>query len=528
MNRLLFLVHRWAGVALALFMFLWFFSGLVIVYSAHMNQSRLDQLAHAEPLRLQSGWLSLGEVWSHSAKARAAVNESAEGESKGKGAGVLEARLLRLAGKPLWVIEDIQGKRFAISAVDGVLQHFSGSDAVRIAGDWLARDSALSSSRIASVAQLEKSSLLRNQTAYAPFHRVALANASGTELIVSARTGEIVHVSDSLERATYWAGNWLHMFRPLESIGLGEYRTDALAWVVGFSLLACLTGLIVGWQRWRPGWFGSRRYGDGRTQPYRAVWSRWHFWAGLIGGIVATLWAFSGFLNAMQSTFFTSANSGRPALNKYYGQAIPAALKDWQPVLHKAHGEEIVQVAWHRLGDQAIGYAYQASGERIPVAAQGFGEADIVQAVSRLTGQDTAGVATELLTAYDDYYYPRHRRGNSDRPLPVLRVDVGDTDGTRVYVNPQDGRLVLRKNDSRRTYRWLFSAIHHWDFPILYSRPLWDVWMLVWLGFGLVLGISSIVLGYRRLTVTLQRKKKAVGKAILAQAPSPVAEQQAP
>ena len=66
LNWLLYQVHRWLGVVLGLFMFFWFFTGLVIMYSTPTTQNRSQQLAHAETLSPEVGWLSFGEAnWPH-------------------------------------------------------------------------------------------------------------------------------------------------------------------------------------------------------------------------------------------------------------------------------------------------------------------------------------------------------------------------------------------------------------------------------------------------------------------------------
>ena len=58
-----------------------------------------------------------------------------------------------------------------------------------------------------------------------------------------------------------------------------------------------------------------------------------------------------------------------------------------------------------------------------------------------------------------------------------------------------DGRLLAKFDTSRRAYRWLYTAIHHWDFGVFQQRWLWIV-------FGLTLGASAVVLGWRRLRRT--------------------------
>jgi uncharacterized iron-regulated membrane protein len=503
-KRLMFFLHRWIGVITAVFMMMWFVTGLVIVYSSYMYQDRLQQLAHAAPLEIESGWLGFGRAWNESADTR---NAGADGDL----VGIVEARLLRQNGHPVWLAEDTRGARHAISAKDGRPWEVTSEIALAIATEWLAREGRPDAVP-AHVETLAKPAILQGQDALAPFHRIAVKNGAwGEELLISAKTGEVVHASSNLKRASYWAGNWLHLFRFVDLFGWGQSRTDLLFWAITLSFIACLTGLLVGWWRWRPGWFGKPTYSEGRVHPYRAFWFRWHFWAGLIGGIIATLWALSGVISSLQTRLFSPANPTREALQSYYGAGIPEAARSWEPSALQIPGEEsIVQLSWHRLGDEAVLVAYRNDGERIRIHSAPFSEARMTAAVERLTQTDAAvEKRLELLDAYDNHYYPRHRRGSYDRPLPVLRVQLEDAAKTHVYLDPLSGRMLLRNDQSRRQYRWLFSAIHRWDLPILYRRPLWDAWMLIWLALGLVLGTSSVVLGVKRLQITLRRKASA-------------------
>jgi len=355
---------------------------------------------------------------------------------------------------------------------------------------------------------------MRNQEALRPFHRLAVNDAAGTQLTISAHTGEVIRVADRIDRGLFWIGNWLHLFRPLDSLGWGESRRDVLLWVSGVTLLATLTGLIVGWLRWRPGWAGKPTYSEGRVHPYRVFWFRWHFWGGLIGGIAAFLWILSGFINNNPWQLFSSANANRQEINRFLGAKAPTALLDWEPGSVASLPPDTVELRWRRLGDDAILLAAQRDGtlQALDPATPVFSDAALLAAVSRLAGE--VPIATHrLLTEYDSYYYPRHGRGNDNRPLPVLQVDLADAGATRLYIDPQQGRLLLKQDQSRRVYRWLFSALHYWDFGWLYARPLWDAWMLVWIGFGLVLSVSGLVLAWKRLALTFKPKRHSAAKA---------------
>jgi uncharacterized iron-regulated membrane protein len=504
MKRLLFLIHRWSGVALALFMVLWFSSGLLIVYASQLNQTRVQQWARAEILAPESGWLSLGETLRRSGAAFA--ESSAEAAARGL-PFIQEARLLRIAGKPVWLVENGKGLRLAFSAVDGAVQRISPDDALHIAQQWgSASGDGLVALRF--VETLDSPAILRNQESLKPFHRISLGDSDGGELLVSERTGEVVHASTRVERAMYWAGSWVHLFRFLDLAGLDKQRVDVLLWLAAFAFLATLTGLVVGWLRWRPGWFGKATYSEGRVHPYKQIWFTWHFWAGLIGGVLALTWMLSAYLNGNPWQIFSAANPTKAELARYTGKGQPGNMLDWHP--GEVHGisPAVVELTWRHLGDEAVLVAGYRDGWRQTIGeGGGLKEAALLQAVGRIAGE--AKIADYALQSdYDSYYYPRHGRGLVDRPLPVLKVNLDDKAGTRFYVDPLDGRMLLRQDQSRRVYRWLWSALHHWDIGWLYVRPVWDAWMLIGIGFGLVLSVTSVVLGWRRLKATFRRQGK--------------------
>lgn len=525
LNRLLYQVHRWIGVALALFMFFWFFTGLVIMYSTPTTQNRSQQLAHAETLAPEVGWLSLGEAWDRSAEQRkaAADKSKAKAEHKPKAAGagddvavgIADARLVRSAGEPLWLVEDSRGQRFALSAIDGSLRQTSVDQALKIAENWFkAENSDLIKANYLET--VENPIILRNQEALRPFHRIAVGD--GGELLISARTGEVLHASTRLDRAFYWAGNWLHLLKPLDAIGLGNIRHDVQLWLGLSATLATLAGLIIGWLRWRPGLGGKPTYSEGRTQPYREFWFKWHFWSGLIGGSAALFWALSGFIDTNPGKLFSQANPSQQEMTRYLGTESPEAMRLWQPILPillatAVDGTDIVELGWRSLGGEAVLLAHTRDGQRLPQTPDGtspqFSEAALLAAVERLAGN--AKVESQIvLNEYDSYYYPRHHQSLVEKPLPVLLVQLADDAGTRFYLDPQDGRLLAKPDRSTRVFRWLYSALHHWDFGWLYYRPIWDIWMLNWIAFGLVLGGSSLVIGWRLLKKTFTPKKRAV------------------
>lgn len=234
LNWLLYQAHRWVGVVLGLFMFFWFATGLVIMYSTPTTQNRSQQLAHAETLAPEFGWLSLGEAWDRSAEPRKAAAEHKAKTMAGTGkqppgngnivtTDIADARLVRSAGEPLWLVEDSRGQYFALSALDGSVHKTSVDQALKIAEKWFENTDNTDIIKTSFLETTTNPVILRNQEALSPFHRIAV-NKEGGELLISERTGEVLHAST-------------------------------------------LTGLIIGWLRWRPGLRGKPTYSQGAPNP---------------------------------------------------------------------------------------------------------------------------------------------------------------------------------------------------------------------------------------------------------------------
>jgi hypothetical protein len=123
-------------------------------------------------------------------------------------------------------------------------------------------------------------------------------------------------------------------------------------------------------------------------------------------------------------------------------------------------------------------------------------EADLIAAAPKLLA-DAKLIETQTLEREDTYWYSR--RG--ERRVPVLRFKFDDADRTWIHVDPRTGKIVGWLRDSDRIHRWLFNALHSFDFRwLLHARPAWD--LLLW-GLsiaGLVISVSGVVIGWKYLT----------------------------
>ena len=158
-----------------------------------------------------------------------------------------------------------------------------------------------------------------------PMHRIALGDAAGTEYYVSERTGEPVLRTTASGRFWGYLGAVLHWlyFTPLR-------RHNALwnSFVVWTSLagtVMCAMGIFIG--VWRYSLAGRFRLRRERSHTPYASWMKWHHYAGLLFGLFACTWAFSG---AMSLSPFASLRASAPT--RAYLEAATGGPIDLAPL----------------------------------------------------------------------------------------------------------------------------------------------------------------------------------------------------
>lgn len=497
MKRLLFLAHRWLGIILCLLLLLWSFSGLMMIYAGPSGISPDVRLAHSQPLpAAETGhWLSLSEAWQRSGLATTRQPAT--------------ARLSMQAGEAIWLVTDTTGQRLRLSAEDGQNLPLSPAQALQIARDWWP---ASQQARLQAVFERDASTAMMNYDPYRPFYRVALDDAEQHEVTISQKSGEVVKSTTRLQRILFWSGSYLHFLRPLDAIGLAEARKPILTWGALAALLSVCSGLWLGVGRWRPAWLGKRPYPNGSSNPYRALWQRWHLWLGLSAGLLAFTWCLSGFLSGNPWQLF-GQQGGHGKAHQHGQPLLPTPITGLPMAqiagqLQATKPQPAVELNWYQLGRQQQLQAQDghgriwllaSAGSSSPQQEAGFSQDDVFLALR--SNKHASPIRTaELLQQDDDYYYSSPRISRAERPLPVWRIKLDDAAASWLYVNPQTGATVLQLKQGQRSLRWLFSGLHNWDLPILNYRPLWDIWILLGSITCMALGLTAVVLGWRRLS----------------------------
>ncbi len=503
-KRPLYLTHRWLGIVLSGFFVLWFVSGIFMMYVDFPQLSRPERLASLPTLDSSGARLAPGDAVSRLRARDFSVvgTPSRNLDQKHQGdqhASVQAAavRLTMLLGRPAYVV-DVEGPaqpRLVFADSGDVLDRVDADTALEIAQAHARRTwpgQALTPRYLAQL-QTDQWSVSSAMNAHRPLHRVALDDAAGTELYVSSVTGEVVRDSHRSERLLNLPAAVTHWLYPV----LIRRYPDAWAWMVDIlatvGVALALTGLWVGVLRWK------RRSQPGKSSiPYRGL-MRWHHITGLVFGLAALTWVFSGLLSMNPGKLNPSRTPSAAESQVYSGMPLTPAQFS-RPAWS---GIEVVEAELaHYLGHPYYVLTLRGGQLRLLSASNLPGALPDIASMQARAGWLMPGTPilhNRVLHAFDNHYYTR-RPENGSRPLPVIRVQFDDAQHTWFHLDPVRGVILERSTRVNRLYRWLYNGLHSFDLLWLWERrPLWDIVVIGFSLGGILLSLLGLIAGVRRL-----------------------------
>ena len=476
-------VHRWLGVPLCVLFVVWFASGIGMMYWDFPEVTRGDRVARAPGLEARTVVVSPQRAFD-------ALHLADPPD---------EARLGTFDGRPVY--------RFRGGGAEHVVYADSGerrgpaSPALmrRVAARWAgAREEDAAIEPVDRVDQWTVQGPLRTLR---PLWKYAWPD--GRQVYVAESSGEVVQYTTRASRAGAYLGpipHWLY-FTPLRS---RPAQWSALViWSSGAGTIAAILGLAIGVTRYSP----SKGYsigGAAASIPYTGQ-KRWHMLFGLIFGIGAATWAFSGMLS-MDPFPAMSDDEGRRRAAQIdavlRGEIDLAAFERKPPraALAELAGSTIKELELTSFDGRPAYVAAVDGGQTRVVPVDGAPRAEFDRdRVARIVADAARPAAADVrvVDRYDAYYRDRRR----ERPLPVLRVELDDAFGTRYYIDPKTARVVGAYSSRAWITRWLYHGLHSLDFPWLYEhRPAWDIVVIAFMLGGTALSVTSIVLAWRVVT----------------------------
>ena len=477
-QRLLVQVHRWIGIVLCLMFAAWFASGIVMIYVPFPLLPLDERIDRAEPVDVDS--------------VRVAPAEAIEAAESGPGAGI---RLRSQDGRPQYVVAD-GGRTVAVQADTGErAAALDSSAAERIAREF----SGLAAQSVHGPVRYDQWVVYGAFDALRPYYRVRLDDPEGTDLYVSAVTGEVVQRTSRSQRRWNYVGAVVHWIYPTV-IRKHWALWDQLVWWVSLAGIGLtLAGLYLGILRWRSAVRSGRR---GLSSPYRG-WMKWHHVGGLTVGVVVLTWIFSGWLSMDHGRLFSTPAPAQDHVGRFAGMSASAAagmipvdaLADAAPFSHAEIGAFAGSPVLRTTGPNGHALWRLFDGR---LQAYRPSVADLSLAVSN-AWPDHEPVESRVVGEGDTYTSLREGSLAPD----TVRIVLDDPGDTWVHVSPTRAEIVSIMDRSRRVYRWLFNGLHSFDFPGLVDRrPLWDVLMVTLLSCGFAFCMTAVVIGFRRIRRT--------------------------
>jgi hypothetical protein len=517
-RRVLVYTHRWLGIAGSLIFITWFLSGVVMMYARLPTLTLEERLARQAPLDLTTATIGPSDAATRAGLAPDAV------------------RVAMLGGRPAYRLTEGQSFTTLFADSGESFTGWSHEGALRTARRFVPEHASTMryDSRIADADQWTFA--VRRLM---PMHRVVVGDADGTVLYISDLTGQPEMKSTREQRVWGYLGAVLHWiyFTPLRRHS--PLWNGVIVWGSIAGCLLCLSGLV--WGLWRYSVRGIYRLKRIPSHTPYAGWMAWHHYTGLIFGLVTFTWILSGLLSMVPFDWSPGAGPTREQRLAVSGGPLRIELATLERLraataaLSTAFRPAEVELL--QVGGEPVLRAYRAGGlegERwnsayfdvrplpdqrlVSLASPGRGlfrrfTDDAMLAAGRRAVPRAHATEAVWLHAYDSYYYDRH----GSRPLPVLRMQFDDDEGTLLYLDPSRGEVVLNHGRRSRLERWLYNGLHSLDFPGLYDRrPLWDVVVVALSVGGLVLSATTVLPALRRFRRHFRRLA-----ALVAPAPPP-------
>jgi len=472
MIRLLFLFHRYLGIAVGVLMAMWCVSGVVMLYVSYPaldESSRLSNLAAIN--------------WSACCKISAELLRDAE--------PVSVFRIEMLADRPVLYLGAAPESAGLIDLITGSAIHGVSPDQAATVAAAYAKAVPPETPRLTDAVDYDQWTV-SGSDADRPLYRFRLGDSARTELYVSSTTGQAVQITTGRERFWNWLGSvphWLYF---------AELRRRVTLWsqvVIVTSLLGCflaVTGLYIGVRQ-------LLRQPAGRYSPYDGF-NLWHHVAGLVFGVFTLTWVLSGLLS-MNPWGLLEGAGAQPERARLRGPPVSGAqVRSALQALVRAHPSGIASIQNAPLGGQLYFLASAADGERwrldATAAPVALNEANLTYIGAALVGTEPPQ-SPQLMRREDTYYFGHHREVVQ---LPAYRFVTRNGSGTRYYVDPVSGALIAKIDRGDQHYRWWHEGLHRMDFSAaLRGRPQWDVLMLLLMSGVTTVCVTGAYLGYRRL-----------------------------
>lgn len=471
MNRLLFLAHRYLGIALGLVVSVWCLSGIVMMYVEYPELTEQDEVGMLDSL-------DFSDCCRLPADAALDRNETDT------------FWIEMLAGRPVLRHQQGSSQRYWDLSSGEPLGPIDAQDARQISLHHAA-NAGIASFGFDGPIERDQWTVYGAYDPHRPLYQFTESDTGRTRWYVSSATGEIVNWTTAEQRFWNWLGAVPHWLYPTLLRQHTQVWAQVVVWLTIFATFLTVFGIYIGIRQYK-----SRR--SGRYSPYRGI-PLWHHYCGLFFGAFTLIWLVSGFFSmnpwgALEGRDFSAELARYNKAPSGFDQWIPSVVSS---LPDRQLPEQTVRLELESIAGQNLLVAWNKTGNRQLLDDTGVSSSAVPEPffsdAPGILRPDVSVVEAGWLHSDDAYYYNHHE----ERELPVYRIIFAD--GERFYLDAVTADVVHAVDTNARWYRWLHYALHRGDFPVLRDRPIWDVWMLALLG-GVTLGaLTGTWMGIKRI-----------------------------
>lgn len=476
MNKIIKSVHSVTGTVIAVFFFMWFCTGLVLIYHPY---PRLDD-NQANHYRETVVGDSLKPITHYTDSLWADTIQS--------------LKVRQHLGQTLVKVGTADSSYTMCADTTEKKKRISFEDVQTIAARWM-DDTPV---RVDTLRERAQWVLYERYEKALPIYKFVYDDDEAHELFISGKTGEVQQLTTREQRFWSWIGAIPHKFYyPCIRRDVDIWKTVITTGGI-LCLLAALSGLWHGIEVQAQVWKRKRKL----TNPYKKATYKWHHVLGLIFGVFIIGWGISGSL-AMQKVPKWLV----PYEHEYFmhspdiweGDSLPLSRfrLDYRKVL--AEYPDVKEIEWHMVGERPVYTVISDSNEifidasdSVPQPLKVSPEA-VKTAMKRLYGED-ANVTIELMDEYDEYHMASY---DYSPPLPVYKASINNEDGDVYYIGT-DTDYSRFFNNNKRARKWLFGAMHYLNIRCIVSNPtLWHICIWILCLAGMAVTFTGILLGVK-------------------------------
>ncbi|MCT4600937.1 MAG: PepSY domain-containing protein [Marinifilaceae bacterium] len=335
---------------------------------------------------------------------------------------------------------------------------------------------------------------------YFPIKKYYLDDDEASVIYASLKTGEIVQKTSRKSRWLARIGAIPHWFYFKYLRLNAKAWSNTVLWFSGIGAIMCLAGIILGFYRMRRRKRDKKR-GLLNFSPYKKRWYKWHHILGFFFGFTCFTFVFSGMMsltnvpnwimNVDNSVNYKAKWSSKFKVDDY---KLPISS------IINTNSESIKEIRWDVAYSKPSYFLYSNEyyfpkyydASRVDSLIEIKTNRNFIE--NRLYSIFKDKIKNiDIFHTPDDYY---GRRPSAQ--LPFLRIEFNDENETFMYIGVESGKCISLNNKSKRLRRWLYKGLHTLNFKFLREHDWIRKFILLFLCVGgLFVSYTGIILSVK-------------------------------